>query len=247
LPETTVTAIVLRRTESGENDRRLVLLTRELGKIEAIAKGARKSGSRLAGSTEPLTVAELHLAEGRVRRYVTQAQPVSSLRAVRSDYDRLMAGLAMAELASEHLPFEVASREVFDRLLQALSALSGEREPAVPLVWFAARLLREEGHMPDWSVCAVSGRKLQGSKVDYAPSVGGAVSTAAADSIIDARSTSRDALLGITKIAELDEPPARLKLAKAASAVLFYMWQGILDRGLPAWEAVVQGDNHLGE
>ncbi|MBI1755525.1 MAG: recombination protein O N-terminal domain-containing protein, partial [Fimbriimonas ginsengisoli] len=40
MSERTVTAIVLRRRDSGESDRRLILFTPEEGKIEAIAKGA---------------------------------------------------------------------------------------------------------------------------------------------------------------------------------------------------------------
>ena len=73
MPEASVTAIVLHRTESGENDRRLTLLTLEQGKIDVIARGARKGGSRLAGISEPLVFAKMQLAVGRHRRFVTQA------------------------------------------------------------------------------------------------------------------------------------------------------------------------------
>jgi DNA repair protein RecO (recombination protein O) len=47
-------AIVLSRFDFGEADRILTLLTPELGKIKAIAKGIRRPTSRIGGSLEPL-------------------------------------------------------------------------------------------------------------------------------------------------------------------------------------------------
>jgi DNA repair protein RecO (recombination protein O) len=240
LPETTVTAIVLRRSDSGENDRRLTLFTRELGKIEAIAKGARKGGSRLAGVSEPLTVAELQIAIGRVRNFVTQAQPVSSLPNVRTSYERILCGQALAELVAVHYPFTAPHPEAFDDLFAALSALGGDGGPAVPLVWFAAHTLAAEGPMPDWAVCAVTGTPLSGPEVWYSPAAGGSVGRAEAEQFHDSARASREAMIAISKTAPLAAPPPRLKRAAECSEVLFRTWQGVLDAPLPAWEAAVR-------
>jgi DNA repair protein RecO (recombination protein O) len=240
LSETTVAAIVLRRTDSGENDRRLTLFTRELGKIEAIAKGARKGGSRLAGISEPLTVAELQIAIGRVRNFVTQAQPVSSLPNVRTSYERILYGQALAELAAVHYPLSAPHPEAFDDLFAALSSLGGDGDPAVPLVWFAAHTLAAEGHMPDWAVCAVSGRPLVGAEVWYSPAAGGSVGRAEAEQFHDSAKATREAMVAIAMTAPLARPPVRLKRAPECSEVLFRTWQGVLDQPLPAWEAAVR-------
>lgn len=240
MPEATVTAIVLRRADAGESDRRLTLFTRELGKLDAVAKGARKGGSRLAGVSEPLVVAQFHLAVGRVRRFVTQAQPMSSLPALRSDYARLVCGMAMVELVAVHVPYEAPRPDVFDALSTALSVLGGDGDPAIPLVWFAARLLVAEGQMPDWSHCAVTGTPIKATTVWYSAGAGGAVLESEAGRFADSRKASREALVGIARTAELDRPPQRLKRSNECSAVLFRFWQGVADSPLPAWEAAVR-------
>jgi DNA repair protein RecO (recombination protein O) len=247
LPETTVTAIVLRRTDAGENDRRLVLFTRERGKIDAIAKGARKGGSRLAGVSEPLMVATFHLASGRVRSFVTQAQPISSLPALRKDFVRLVCGLAMVELVATHMPYEAEHPEVFDALSVALSVLGGDGDPAVPLVWFAARLLSGEGLMPDWRMCAVTRREIMTATRWYSHAAGGVIIEGEAERFVDSRRASAEALTGIERIAELAKPPERLKRSVECSAVLFRYWQGVLDSPLPAWERAVQALSGDGE
>lgn len=247
MPETTVTAIVLRRYEAGENDRRLVLFTRERGKIDVVAKGARKGGSRLAGVSEPLMVATFHLASGRVRTFVTQAQPVSSLPALRQDYVRLLCGLAMVELVATHLPYEADHPELFDSLLSALSVLGGDGDPSVPLVWFSARLLAQEGLMPDWRHCVFTKREIVTAVRWYSSAAGGVLIEAEAERFLDSRRASSESLTGIERIAELPQPPERLKRSVECCTVLFRYWQGVLDSPLPAWERAVQAQTGDGE
>ena len=240
MSETTVTAIVLKRTDSGESDRRLTLLTREFGKIDVIAKGARKGGSRLAGISEPLVFCRLHLAAGKHQKYVTQSQPGSSFPGIRNDFDRLSFGLAVAELATVHLPYEAQDETVFELVKTSLTGLSEQYDPDIVYCWFAARLMMLEGQMPEWRVCSLSHRALSTTPVWVSPAAGGAVHDDVAERFADRWRVSAEALIGAEKVAELESPPTKMKRKEECASLLHRFWQGALDAALPAGEAAIR-------
>lgn len=89
-------AIVLRRTNYGEADRVLSLITPDRGKISAIAKGVRKPKSKLAGGLELLATCDLTIMEGRGDMgLVTSARINEFYGGILHDYDRMEFAYAM--------------------------------------------------------------------------------------------------------------------------------------------------------
>ena len=56
-------ALLLRRVELGEADLVLTLFTSALGRVSALARGARKSQKRFAGALEPFFTIQVRLEE----------------------------------------------------------------------------------------------------------------------------------------------------------------------------------------
>jgi DNA repair protein RecO (recombination protein O) len=149
-------AIVLRTYKLGEADRIVVLMTRDRGKVRAVAKGVRKTTSRFGGRLEPTSHVALQLYEGRDLDTITQAETVDHFRAIRDDLDRVGKASAMLE-ATEQLALEgEANLPLYQMLLGALRALAA-RPAALVVPGFFLKLLALEGFRPTVEGCVVCG------------------------------------------------------------------------------------------
>ncbi|HEU4830668.1 MAG TPA: DNA repair protein RecO, partial [Candidatus Saccharimonadales bacterium] len=85
-------AIVLRRTNYGEADRILQLLTPE-GKRSVMARGVRREKSKLAGGIELFAVCDVVIGEGKGELGIlTSSRLIHFYGAILKDYDRLQFG-----------------------------------------------------------------------------------------------------------------------------------------------------------
>ncbi|MFN2216684.1 MAG: DNA repair protein RecO, partial [Anaerolineales bacterium] len=80
-----VEAVILKHSDWGESDRMLVIMTRQKGKLRAVAKGARKMRSRKAGHVEPFMHVSLQLARGKGPFIVTDAETIDAYQPLRDD------------------------------------------------------------------------------------------------------------------------------------------------------------------
>ncbi len=150
--------VVLRVQKLGEADRIITLLTRQHGRVRAVAKGVRRTRSKFGATVEPFSHVDLQLFEGRNLDIVTQAESLTSYgdRLV-GDYGRYTAGTAVLETA-ERLTAEERepALRLFLLVLGALRAMS-ERDPSLVLDAFLLRAMAVSGYAPALSDCARCG------------------------------------------------------------------------------------------
>jgi DNA repair protein RecO (recombination protein O) len=126
--------VVLRTQKLGEADRIITVLTRQNGRVRAVAKGVRRTKSRFGGRLEPFTHVDVLIHPGRSLDIIMQAEVIRAYgKPLATDYPRYTAGTAMLETAERLTPVEKepAIRQ-FLLLIGGLRALGEALEPDEP-------------------------------------------------------------------------------------------------------------------
>ena len=119
-----VTAIVLNSSPIGEYDRRVVMLTKERGKITAFAKGARRQNSKLMVATNLFAFGEFKLYPGRNSYTMTDAQIQNYFEELRIDFEGAYYGMFFLEVCDYYTRENNDEKEFLKLVYQSLKALS---------------------------------------------------------------------------------------------------------------------------
>lgn len=139
-------AIVLRRTNYGEADRIVQLLTPE-GKRSVLARGVRREKSKLAGGIELFAISDVVINKSKGDLGIlSSARLVQFYRHILEDYDRLQFGYEVIKHVGKASEM-VDEPEWYDVLAQVLEALDSSATPR-PLVetWFYLHYAALLGH-----------------------------------------------------------------------------------------------------
>lgn len=146
--------MVLSAATIGEYDKRIVLLTRERGRISAFARGARRPRSPLSASTEPFTFGEFYIYRGRDSYSIEQVEARNFFPELRKDLDHLYMALYFCEVADYFTREGMDAAAELNLLYLSLRALT---VPSLPdrLVRYIyeLRMLMIEGEAPRLFEC----------------------------------------------------------------------------------------------
>ena len=160
--------IILTRTDYGEADRILTLLTPDQGKLRLLAKGVRRVKSKLAGGIELFSVSTITFVKGRGEiGTLVSTRLVKHYGRIVQDLDRTMLGYELLKQLNK-LTEDQPGPEYFDLLARMFEGLD---DPAVPLplirLWFTARLLSLSGHTPNLQTTAEGDKLEPGKTYDF--------------------------------------------------------------------------------
>lgn len=198
-----ITAIILLREDFREADLRVTLFSQEWGKLEAIAVGAKKIVSKLAGHLEPWRLARMMLVSGKQWDKIGQAVTAENYLAQGTGdlVARQRAG-RVAKLLSRLLPEkqpEIAiynlAKEFFQR-----NFVAGVN-PAIE-IFFTWRLVSLLGHRPELKKCLVCEQAIQPEQNYFDPSRGGLVCSRCAEKNAEQLPVTADLIKALRFITE---------------------------------------------
>ncbi|HET6924905.1 MAG TPA: DNA repair protein RecO [Candidatus Saccharimonadales bacterium] len=164
------TGIILRRTDYGEADRIILLLTPEQGKLSLVAKGVRRAKSKLAGGIELFSVSHITYLPGRSG---SGLGTLVSTRLIRhyghivQDITRTMLGYDLIKQLNK-VTEDNPEPDYFELLEQTFAALDDQTVPPELIkIWFNAQLIRLGGHTPNLQTDTAGDKLAADSRYDF--------------------------------------------------------------------------------
>jgi DNA repair protein RecO (recombination protein O) len=210
-------AIVLTRFDYGEADRIMTLFTPAHGKLKAIAKGVRRTKSRIGGSLEPLAELRVALARGRTFDVVTQVQVSQPWLRLRDSLESTATAWYLAELADRSLEERHEAEGLYALLRRAYELLDAGMDSGRVARWYEMHLADEMGVRPEVDRCVECDRMLEADdQFRWVPPLGGLLCSRCPGPPADRAGLSLEALkllkayqrLDVEALAGLRLPPA---------------------------------------
>ena len=157
---TVVEGMVLSSMPVGEYDKRVVLLTKERGKISAFARGARRMNSPLMGVTQAFAFGSFEVFEGRNSFDLRRADITSFFSEITQDYDAVCYACYFAELADYYGKENLDAAQMLNLLYVTMRALQKKRIANELIRYiYELKMMTINGEYPEMFACSVCGAK----------------------------------------------------------------------------------------
>lgn len=158
----TVTGMVLAAMPVGDYDKRLVILTKEHGKISAFAKGARRVNSALLACSQPFSFGEFTLYAGKNSFTIQHAEINNYFTELREDIEAVYYGCYFCEFAEYITRENNDETQVLKLLYQTLRALAKKTIPFELIRYiFELKVMSVSGYTPQVFEC-VHCKRMEG-------------------------------------------------------------------------------------
>lgn len=155
-----VTGMVISDMPIGDYDKRLLILTKELGKISAFARGARKPNSPLIAGTRPFSFGQFSIYQGKGSYNVNSIEISNYFTELSQDFEGAYYGFYFLELADYFGRENVDGEESLKLLYQSFRALINKNvDNRLVRSVYELKLFQINGEYPSVSECLECGTK----------------------------------------------------------------------------------------
>jgi DNA repair protein RecO (recombination protein O) len=165
---TLVSALILKRSNTGEADRVVTLLTKEEGRIVAIAKGVRKIKSTKRAYLEPGNLAKVLLIKTKSLPILTQARLEEDTSHIRNNLAQIRQLVQLLEIVDKLFVEEEVEEHVYQMIIRIRKKIvEGNKvnlkKDLITLVeWMGFEPLKDSGHTSILEyVAEITGKKMR--------------------------------------------------------------------------------------
>ena len=150
--------LIIKETNIGENDKLLVILTKDHGIIRAFADGVRRMKNKNAAATSLLCYADFVLYQNKDTYKVSSSTPIELFFDLRYNLEELSLAQYFCEMAMRLTPEEFEPTEILRLLLNSLYFLTNKSKPLnIVKAVTELKLISLAGFMPNLTGCAMCG------------------------------------------------------------------------------------------
>ncbi len=152
-------AIVIRTSDYGESNKVVTVYTKDFGKMGMMARGAKKTKSRLSSVSQLFTHAHFLIQKGSGLGSLSQGEIINTFRGIKQDIFKTAYAAYMVELLDKTTEDNEASPALFEFLKLSLTYLDEGVDPDILKAIFEMKMLRLSGVSPQVDRCVLCGRR----------------------------------------------------------------------------------------
>lgn len=175
----TTNAINLKSYNLSETDKIIVMYSKDKGIIRGVAKGVKKTTSKLGGRMDMLVANHLMLHKGKNLDTICQAQAINTFKNSRNDMNKLFYSMYCSEIVHsfgvENDPNSVEIYELFYKTLDAISKANNKVELLIAILKFQLKITHIAGYSLELEECACCGGKLNDDEIYFSAQTGGTI------------------------------------------------------------------------
>ncbi|MFD2655169.1 DNA repair protein RecO [Gracilibacillus thailandensis] len=152
-----VEGFILKTQDYGETHKIVTILTPTLGKVGAIARGAKKTKSRMAAITQPFIHGSFLIQPGSSLATIQQGEVITSFRKIREDIFKTAYTSYLAELTDKLVDAKKYNPFIYKQLLHTIERINDDKDPEILTMIYEWKMYKEAGFAPVVTQCVSCG------------------------------------------------------------------------------------------
>ena len=175
----TTNAINLKSYNLSETDKIVFMYSKEKGIIKGVAKGAKKTTSKLGGRMDMLIANRLLMRQGKNLNTICQAESLNTFKNTRKNMDKLFYSIYCSEIVNcfgvENDPNSEEIYELLYKTLDAISMSKNKTELLIAVIKFQLKITHIAGYSLELESCVCCGGVLDKDNIYFSSKNGGTI------------------------------------------------------------------------